>query len=1013
MTIASTNMKRPREDLQGPTGEENGWERAKTYVVNGGNVQFGDQYYCNESSEKQRILNQFVESLRFPEMRLRFNQVSDSYPGTFKWLLETESLPDDYPSNNERASYELVSWLRGSDPIFWIHGKPGSGKSTLVKMVSTHERTQELLQSVRPSKKTIILRHFFWLLGEEVQRSLKGCLAALLWQFCDASPEAAWQLLQHDTDSRVHDLLNKRVFHDWSVTELEFAILKMHLYAPLCCLFIDGVDEFDRGSPIDDFTRLIKAFTTQGIKVCLSSRPEPHIERLYGKYPKLHLQDVTKADMRTMVEGKLTKAVSDVGIVNLGENSVHTLANDIVDKAEGVFLWACLAIKRLSSDIHNGDGILILKERLKCLPRGMKELYQQMWARLTDEDLKVYGSEPLDYLSMAEYLPMSLLRFTLAVHPKLHDYVTQQQQPLGEESESIILQACLETERKLSTRTGGLFESIRVPHSIPNKCCHKYVANISMHDTGVILIHRSTVEFLLSADGGSARIGVQSRIESRRKACSSLASLRRLGCFCSSINNTIRKFLDHDVGSDEITRIFEPLVTLEVRTRSSHRRLRCLQGAYSHCWVDSSSPDQYILDFAGLAATLGAAEVVRDLLIGQKCTSRYYRGYLVLCAARSIKDHPHYRLSQRIELMCWLISNGADMTEKHVTAPYPRSLAKALLFRSPLEECWVSLFTLIQFITTDRGAHTQVLKLAHLLLNLSLEQDNTRKLMTMACGDGLGFYSDLSIASMDDDWVIIEAELGRLSIYCCQRLCEILCAVGSGHLIPSDMMGTLAKEQSSSLSQFAAIAWVTSWFIVSRSAKSLKPDRSTELLELVEKALLGGSDEIRTLQGKIQTLREKISTEEILGLFQPGMMVDSYSLELFDTFLLDRTTVCLVPPKVFQEPEASKWYEQGELREWLMIRDRMHPKSLPHIEDFEFDHGLRPSRIQEPKPDKWSEGPSADPLVPLSTRNSCRHSAGHTHPHRTQATYTFQYKKLGESEYEVWAIWSYKRPEGR
>jgi hypothetical protein len=50
-------------------------------------------------------------------------------------------------------------WLSPNKSLFWINGKPGSGKSTLMKFLLEHLRTQELLREQDPSTLNYISFH--------------------------------------------------------------------------------------------------------------------------------------------------------------------------------------------------------------------------------------------------------------------------------------------------------------------------------------------------------------------------------------------------------------------------------------------------------------------------------------------------------------------------------------------------------------------------------------------------------------------------------------------------------------------------------------------------------------------------------------------------------------------------------------------------------------------------------------------------------------------------------------
>lgn len=86
---------------------------------------------------EQRILN----SLAFGDMHGRFDAVDTAHYKTFKWLFDDNS----QESNNEcvRSAGELFThWLSSGQGIFHISGKLGSGKSTLMKFLCDHSRTE-------------------------------------------------------------------------------------------------------------------------------------------------------------------------------------------------------------------------------------------------------------------------------------------------------------------------------------------------------------------------------------------------------------------------------------------------------------------------------------------------------------------------------------------------------------------------------------------------------------------------------------------------------------------------------------------------------------------------------------------------------------------------------------------------------------------------------------------------------------------------------------------------------
>lgn len=58
---------------------------------------------------------------------------------------------------------------------------------------------------------------------------------------------------------------------------------------------------------------------------------------------------------------------------------------EIVERAQGVFLWVNLVVKSLLSGLGNRDDIADLQRRLRLLPTELEDLYEKMLFRRADE----------------------------------------------------------------------------------------------------------------------------------------------------------------------------------------------------------------------------------------------------------------------------------------------------------------------------------------------------------------------------------------------------------------------------------------------------------------------------------------------------------------------------------------------------------------------------------------------------------------------------------------------------
>lgn len=90
---------------------------------------------------RDRALQHHIRtSLAFPEMHERRQIVEKAHIKTFRWLVE-EVDPIQIRPVKADARARYIKWLGSGAGIFHIMGKPGSGKSTLMKFLSGHDRT--------------------------------------------------------------------------------------------------------------------------------------------------------------------------------------------------------------------------------------------------------------------------------------------------------------------------------------------------------------------------------------------------------------------------------------------------------------------------------------------------------------------------------------------------------------------------------------------------------------------------------------------------------------------------------------------------------------------------------------------------------------------------------------------------------------------------------------------------------------------------------------------------------
>lgn len=342
--------------------------------------------------EKEISIRKWIlDSLGFATMQNRQEEVAQAYHTTFEWIFEE-------PREEVKLWTNFVEWLRHGDGIYWVNGKAGSGKSTLMKYIYNDERTSQILAQWSGSMPVLVATFFFWNSGTQEQRSQIGLLRSLLFQILHHRPALIhlifpeeYAMLQDQPPNAVRDFPR----HAWSLRRLQNAALRLVDMQDLqlkVCLFIDGLDEFEGNDDQNDRQYLIELFrslaSSPSIKVCLSSRPLLIFEESFRLSPGLRLQDLTSGDIRRFVTDRLS---NDPRMRQIAENEMsqrHDFEKEICRKAQGVFLWVKLVVRSLLEGVSNSDRMADLRARLELLPADLEDLYRHMMSKIDSIYLK-------------------------------------------------------------------------------------------------------------------------------------------------------------------------------------------------------------------------------------------------------------------------------------------------------------------------------------------------------------------------------------------------------------------------------------------------------------------------------------------------------------------------------------------------------------------------------------------------------------------------------------------------
>ena len=406
----------------------------------------------SQEQEKRRAEERYrarlLESLWFTEILSREETIAEAHRETFEWVFD-KSGKAILPWDNFNA------WLENGEGIYWINGKAGSGKSTLMNFLCQDERTREALTMWSGTKDLFMPKFFFWSSGSKIQRSLEGLLRSLLWQilseFSDLTLplfDGGSRLEQTQRPSNRHNLIGA-----WTQSRLQRALKDVlrQLEASCClCFFIDGLDEFDEDD--DEMIEFVQNIASKsGAKVCSSSRPHTSFNDAFGHSATLRLQDLTYEDIQRFVTDRFQEVPQLKSMTRTHGTEMNELKKGIVDKADGVFLWVSLAVKDQIRGLRNGDGPEMLQKRLALLPPEIEGVYLRMLLQID----RPYRQEASHFLRMALYRPtLSLLEHTLVSYKGLEDMLLS----ANEVPKLEMISLCQVVQKRIMVACVGLLE---------------------------------------------------------------------------------------------------------------------------------------------------------------------------------------------------------------------------------------------------------------------------------------------------------------------------------------------------------------------------------------------------------------------------------------------------------------------------------------------------------------------------------------------------------------------------
>ncbi|KAF2420020.1 hypothetical protein EJ08DRAFT_738747 [Tothia fuscella] len=277
----------------------------------------------------------------------------------------------------------FAEWLESGSGIFHVFGKPGAGKSTLMKFIIDHRETEKRLVAWADNKQFIIASGYFWKLGLHSHTNLAGLHRTLLYAILKACPDAIQILFPQHWNPPVYQMWTSHGRIDFSADAIEKAFEDVIQNGDLkqthkLCFFIDGLDEYDE--PFKTYwhlTQRIKRWvdvSSGTLKVCVSSRELPPFDTLKAAR-RIRLQDLTSCDIDKAVQKELEGHEYFQRLNQTHPTECAELVQEITGKACGVFIWVMLTLKHLKERSAYQDSIFDLLRRIDDIPEELDSFF--------------------------------------------------------------------------------------------------------------------------------------------------------------------------------------------------------------------------------------------------------------------------------------------------------------------------------------------------------------------------------------------------------------------------------------------------------------------------------------------------------------------------------------------------------------------------------------------------------------------------------------------------------------
>ncbi|KAK6358010.1 hypothetical protein TWF730_007364 [Orbilia blumenaviensis] len=291
-----------------------------------------------------------LQSLSFQNIEARLYNIATAHQETCDWLFETAQF----------QQWQDRRGVKDFNGVMWIKGKPGTGKSTLMKHAWGYCNASPKFEEC------CLAAYFFNARGTDLEKTCLGMLRSLVCQLIGQNEDICRKFIPK--------YIKKEEMHgtnwQWQSDELKDFLLQTIRSAPKpIILFADALDECEENE-----VREVVSFLEKLSLLAVSSQTSLRILLSSRHYPTITMEKMIQLTVESQVEHNTDIAIYVRDKLKV-KDGAKRIKNELLRKAGGIFMWVVLVTEMLNQAFDEGRITAVWK-KLREVPADLDEIFR-------------------------------------------------------------------------------------------------------------------------------------------------------------------------------------------------------------------------------------------------------------------------------------------------------------------------------------------------------------------------------------------------------------------------------------------------------------------------------------------------------------------------------------------------------------------------------------------------------------------------------------------------------------